>query len=177
MSAPQLARKFSLSQAKLKELLHYDPETGEFTHRTSHAQVIAGQRAGFMHKRGYWQVCADGITVKAHQAAWFYMTGEWPSDQVDHKDQNKANNRWGNLRLATNAENCRNVTRNKRNSTGVRGVIYQHRAGRNPEWVASIRFNRKLIHLGIFRDLASAAAARRSAEIKFFGEFAPVSVL
>jgi hypothetical protein len=170
MSAPQIARKFSLSQDRLKELLHYDPETGIFTHRTTHDAVTAGAVAGFAHKRGYWQICVDSVTVKAHQAAWFYMTGEWPSDLIDHRDRDKANNRWANLRLATNAENCRNIGMTKRNTSGVLGVGWHKRIGK---WQASIRVDRKLISLGYFAGLDDAAHVRREAELKYFGEFAP----
>jgi hypothetical protein len=170
MSAPHIARKLALSQAKLKELLYYDPETGIFTHRTTHGQVVAGQVAGFAHKRGYWQVCAAGFTIKAHQAAWFYMTGEWPAALIDHRDRDKRNNRWSNLREATNAQNCKNIGKPKRNTSGVLGVGWHKRIGK---WQASIRVDRHLLSLGYFDDLGEAAKIRRAAELQHFGAFAP----
>lgn len=173
MATAQLSRKHAITQDRLKEILHYDPETGVFTNRVSRSGVYEGEIAGSKNGKGYWFVCVDGVNIPAHQAAWFYMTGEWPPTLIDHEDQCKTNNVWGNLRLANNAENCRNVRVNKRNKTGVRGVLYRERKGRNPEWWASIRVDRKLIHLGIFRSLADAAAVRREAELKYFGEFAP----
>lgn len=173
MATVQLSRKHAMTQARLKEILHYDPLTGIFTNKVSRSGVYAGEIAGWLHKKGYWYVCVDGISIKGHQAAWLYMTGEWPSGRVDHRDRNKAHNAWLNLRIATNAENCRNLGLNKRNKSGVRGVVYRERKGRNPEWWASIRVDRKPIHLGIFRSLEDAAQARREAELKYFGEFAP----
>jgi len=173
MTTTQLSRKHAISQARLKEVLHYDPKTGIFTNRIARAHAPVGSVAGWVHVSGYRYVCVDGVSVKAHQAAWMYMTGEWPTETVDHRDNDKGNNRWANLRTATNTENCRNVTHNCRNKSGVRGVLYRERPGRSPEWWASIRVDRRLIHLGIFRSLKAAAEARREAECRYFGEFAP----
>jgi hypothetical protein len=98
------------------------------------------------------------------------MTGDWPADLVDHRDRNKANNAWLNLREATNAENCRNIGKPKRNTSGVLGVGWHKRIGK---WQAAIRVDRKLLSLGYYTDLDEAAAVRRAAELKYFGAFAP----
>lgn len=170
MATRQLSRKHALTQESLKEILHYDPFTGIFTNRVSRSGVYVGEVAGSLHKKGYWMVCVDGINVKAHQAAWLYMKGEWPETILDHEDQNKTNNAWLNLRPATNAENCRNIRMTKRNTSGVLGVGWHKKVGK---WQASIRVDRKLISLGYYVDLGDAAMVRRSAELKYFGAFAP----
>jgi len=170
MATVQLSRKHAMTQARLKEILHYDPLTGVFTNRVSRSGVYAGEVAGWQHVKGYWYVCVDGINIKGHHAAWLYMTGEWPVGLVDHRDRNKAHNAWLNLRSATNAENCRNLGLSKRNTSGVRGVHWYKKLSK---WAASIRVDRKLIHLGFFAGLDDAAQARREAELKYFGEFAP----
>src|SRR5690606_16380357 len=106
---------------------------------------------------------------KAQNAAWLYMTGEWPTFIVDHENRQRADNRWENLRPATDQENARNAKLSKRNTSGIKGVMWYRR---HSKWVASIRVDRKLLHLGYFPTIEEAAIARRAAELQYFGEFA-----
>jgi hypothetical protein len=173
MATRQISLKHAITQAILKEYVHYDPETGIFTwiKIPPHNNVCTiGGRLGWIHRKGYREIRVCGVTLKAHQAAWLYMTGEWPADIIDHRDQVKDNNIWTNLRACTNAENCRNIRKPKRNTSGVLGVGWNKR---HMKWTASIRFERRLIHLGWFDEKEDAAIARRAGEIKYFGEFAP----
>lgn len=88
---------------------------------------------------------------------------------VDHIDGSKANNRRNNLRLCTSEENSRNTGLARNNTTGVTGVNIRP-SGR---YFASITVNRKCICLGTFDTIEEASEARREAEIKYFGDFAP----
>jgi HNH endonuclease len=45
---------------------------------------------------------------RAGRLAWLYMTGEWPKNQIDHINRDKADNRFCNLRDVTQTENMRN---------------------------------------------------------------------
>lgn len=88
----------------------------------------------------------------------------------DHKDRNELNNRKCNLRPATKAENARNHSISKRNTSGFIGVSWlEHRH----KWRASIRINNKETYLGIFVDKKDAIVARLKAEKEHFKEFAP----
>jgi hypothetical protein len=89
----------------------------------------------------------------ANRLAWFYMTGEWPADLVDHKNRARDDDRWENLRPATNAMNSQNQGMYKNNTSGFIGVSF-HRG----RWRAHIRVNYKLIILGYY-DTAEAAGA------------------
>lgn len=162
----------TISHARLKELVHYDPATGIFTAASDRSTNIkVGQRLGWIGARHrYWYLKLDGRYYRANRVAWFYVTGEWPPNQVDHRNQNKLDDRFDNLRLATNGQNQANISMNKRNTSGVQGVGWHKRIGK---WQSSIRINGKLISLGYFSDLQEAAAARRSAEIQYFGAYAP----
>lgn len=89
---------------------------------------------------------------------------------TDHRDLDTLNNRRQNLRLATSAQNNRNTGIGKLNKSGVIGVSWH---ARNNKWAAYISVDSKTRYLGTFDDLADAIAARRAAEVQYFGEFAP----
>lgn len=90
---------------------------------------------------------------------------------VDHKSRDKRDNRRNNLRVANPVENARNTSMSKKNTSGHIGVS---RCSRGNKWRSFITVNRKYISLGQFDDINDAIAARKEAEIKYFGEFAPV---
>ena len=96
-----------LSHERLKEVLEYDPGTGISTwlvDRTGTAR--AGARAGCIHKSsGYRVIRIDGKLYREHRVIFFWMTGKWPDKEVDHRDLDKSNNRWHNLREATRSQN------------------------------------------------------------------------
>ena len=107
-----------ITQARLKELLTYDPETGYFTRNVNVKGANAGERAGTITAKGYIAIGIDRKHYLAHRLAFLYMTGEWPKELVDHKDTIKINNKWENLREATNSQNKRNVGARKTNKSG-----------------------------------------------------------
>lgn len=90
--------------------------------------------------------------------------------EVDHINRNKLDNRRENLRICSRLENVRNTGLRTNNSSGVIGVYYRERF---KKWHASIRINGKAKSLGYYHDKKDAIAARKRAEIKYFGEFAP----
>jgi hypothetical protein len=89
---------------------------------------------------------------------------------VDHINRNPLDNRKENLRLATPQQNCMNKSIQTNNTSGVPGVSW--RKDRN-KWRAFITFNGKQISLGLYVNKEDAINARKEAEIKYFGEFAP----
>lgn len=94
---------------------------------------------------------------------------------VDHIDGNGLNDSRSNLRLCTKQENGQNRTRlSFRNTSGVTGVSWDSQRNK---WKAQIHITcdgqQKGIHLGRFIRLNDAIEARRAAELKYFGEFAP----
>lgn len=113
-----------ITQSRLKELLHYDPETGVFTYLTKPSyRVDIGDIAGCDNGKGYLQIRLDTVLYKAHRLAWLYMTGTFPAYLIDHIDGVKSNNRWRNLREATKALNGQNRrVAHKNNESGFLGV-------------------------------------------------------
>lgn len=147
-----------LTQDRLKALLHYDPDTGIFRWRTSGTGRKA--EAGNVNKpRGYMQIRVDGKAYYSHRLAWLYTHGAWPSDQIDHINRERADNRIANLREATQSQNQQN--RLTKTSTGTVGVIWHARDAR---WQVTIRANGARRYLGQFKDLDAAVAARKTAE-------------
>jgi hypothetical protein len=83
---------------------------------------------------------------------------------------NQLDNRRVNLRLVTRQQNSFNRKHpQKINNLGVKGVHWHKRA---KKYRSCIRYNGKLIHLGLFVSLEDADKAYRAAEIKYFGNFA-----
>ena len=77
-----------LTQERLKELLSYDPATGIFAWKTRRNQLSdIGQRAGTIHVCGYRVIRIDESGYQAGRLAWFYMTGQWPKSEIDHKNR------------------------------------------------------------------------------------------
>lgn len=83
----------------IREFFHYCPVTGVITWRkTRNNRSNVGARVGTLNKDGVWQLSFGYKTYLQHRVAWLYMTGNWPSQVVDHIDGNLANNAWANLR-------------------------------------------------------------------------------
>ena len=161
-----------LTQKRLKELLKYDPETGHFFWLVDRGGIKAGDEDG-CKKRAYVFVSVEDKIYRAHVLAWLYMTGSFPAEFIDHKDLNKQNNSFSNLREATKGQNMANVGLIKSNKSGLKGVS-RYRAGERygKPWQASIQVASKTKHLGHFetKELAHAAYCR-AAQIHF-GEYA-----
>jgi hypothetical protein len=159
-----------LTQARLRALLQYDPETGKFTRLIGVQGFAAGTEAGTFHPpSGYVYLGVDRKTYRAHRLAWFYMTGKWPVEDIDHANRDRADNRWANLREASRSQNNANGARRRDNTSGAKGVSWD---AKNKRWRAYIVSSGKQRHLGRFADYEAAKAAYVRAATDTFGEFA-----
>jgi hypothetical protein len=149
---------------QLRALLTYDADTGAFTWRAAppRSRLQAGAVAGCTRADRYVQIVVRGVRHFAHRLAWEFSHGAIPAEhEIDHIDHNPSNNTLANLRLVTKAENRRNRAADSRNKSGVNGVHWSRHAN---AWEAQIRSNRVSRHLGHFKNLEDAAAARKAAE-------------
>lgn len=153
---------------EVRDVLNYNPHTGVFTWATSNRVRKAGQVAGGICDRGYVTINIFGQPRYAHRLAYLYMTGEWPSSQVDHKDRNRTNNRWDNLRLASVVENVGNSKVRNDNTTGFKGV---HRY--SGKFRAKINIDGRQVHLGTFDTPEDASKAYIAAAKRRYGEYFP----
>ena len=162
-----------LTQARLRELLDYDPATGVFRWRESRGGVKAGKEAGAATRPDrYRLIMIDYRNYHAGRLAFLWMTGAWPDSCVDHINRNPADNRWCNLRPASVQENNCNSKVQSNNRLGVAGVYYRKNLSNNP-YEVRISKDGKYIWIGQFPTLEEAVAARQKAEREVFGEFAP----
>ena len=165
--------KKKLTQAELRRVLHYNPLTGSFIWRISlNNRIRVSDIAGRVSQhRKYSQVYRvigiKGHKYAAHHLAFLYIKGHWPRDQIDHKDGNGLNNCWLNLRECTQSQNQANRGPTKNNKLGTKGVYKK-----NGRYYAKIMVNGKVINIGQFDALETAAQAYRKTATKHFGEFA-----
>jgi hypothetical protein len=147
-----------LTQARLKEVLSYDPDTGIFTNLTQRrGSAKKGAVAGSKNSKGYIQIEIDSKNYRAHRLAWLYAYGEFPEKSLDHINEVKGDNRLGNLRLATKQENQHNISSLRiNNSSGFRGVSRNKKA---KKWEAQIAINGRHKHLGHFDTVEEASEA------------------
>ena len=154
-----------LTAERLREVLSYDPETGQFYRLTSGPGVRIGQVAGTKGNKGYCIIKIDGCSYKAHRLAWLYIHGHWPTMQIDHLNCIRDDNRIDNLREADNSQNQCNRRARQTNQTGFKGV-YQKAHGK--QYVAAVG----RIYLGCFATPHAAHAAYAKASAVAYGEFA-----
>jgi hypothetical protein len=149
-----------LTQERLKELLHYDEETGLFTREKSIAAkgCLKGKVAGCLTVRGYWKIVIDRNQYAAHRLAWLYVFGQFPDGLIDHINRTKTDNRIANLRVITPSENLQNVYCNKSNNktSKTRGVSWFKR---DKKWQVEIQANKKRVYLGRYDSLDEAKNA------------------
>lgn len=153
-----------LTQKRLKELLHYNPDTGIFTWRISPNSTVKKQTiAGTIKKTGYVQIKIDRKLYQAHRLAFLYMEGYTPENEVDHIDRNPSNNRWSNLREASRICNVRNCKVSIKSKSGITGVYWY---AKSRKWAATITVNKTRFFLGFHANFEEAIATRWKAEVE-----------
>ncbi|HEV2225081.1 MAG TPA: HNH endonuclease signature motif containing protein [Candidatus Acidoferrales bacterium] len=156
-----------LTAEYVREILDYDPETGVFRYRANlNRRARAGNTCGYQQKEtGRFKMRINGHEYMAHRLAWLWMTGKWPTHEIDHIDMDQSNNRWHNLRAATSSQNQAHRPLRRHNTSGITGVCQERRRGR---WVTFI--NHRII--GYFKSREEAIEARTRAVDEKHGDFA-----
>lgn len=165
--------RFSIEQ--LREAVSYDPVSGRLTwlhrprshfcsdryYRSINRRCEGTEAFAQISQFGYAVGCIFQQKIMAHHAAFALMTGRWPEGEIDHISGRRDDNRWENLREVSHAENGRNVRLGSANTSGIMGVRWN---AQTRAWVAYIRADGKMRHLGSFKTCDDAAAARKRAE-------------
>lgn len=147
---------------RLKELMTYNQETGEFFWSVNRGSAKAGSVAGYKFNvypgRSYIRIKVDGLNLYAHRLAYMYMTGEYPENEIDHIDGDGSNNKWANLRHVTPSLNQRNRRLQNNNKSGFCGVMEPREI--HNKWTAFVRHKGKTKILGYFDKKEDAIKAR-----------------
>ena len=162
-----------LTQDRLKELLHYCPDLGIFWWKAKpeiDGQVKAwntrwaGEIAGTRMAEGYGMIRINRRPYYVHRLAWFYMNGEWPPHDIDHRNRRRLDNAFDNLRTATRSQNLVNKKVRSGSRTGMKGVTL----------LPSGRFRAVIAgqHIATFATAEEAQAAYQERAVQKFGEFA-----
>jgi hypothetical protein len=165
-------------QAYLRECFDYDPLTGDLLwkrrprdHFPSDKEcnrwnsLMAGKHAGCVYADGYRRAEVNGIRAMVCQIARKMLIGDEPL-KIDHENRNRSDDRWSNLRAATESQNRGNSAIMNRNSTGFKGVVpYRGR------FQAQICVAGEKSYLGTFGTPEEAHAAYCTAAKERFGEF------
>lgn len=154
---------------RLRELIDYDSATGDFTHIVARGPCKAGSKAGCLNGLGYVRVCVDGVDYSGHRLAWFYHHGEWPPEQVDHINGDRADNRICNLRLADNSQNNQNRPLQSNNTSGYKGVSLHRKSGL---WFAYAQLKGRRHSAGYHKTPEAASAAASDLRLRLHGVFA-----
>ncbi len=153
----------SLTQARLKELLTYDPVSGVF----ARIKPVKGNRPGKLGRinDGYLLIGIDRNSYAAHRLAWLYIHGKWPAGMLDHRNGVRLDNRIDNLRDASYEVNAQNLQHAKRNSdSGVLGVGFDRV---NRKWRAKITIHKRTVCLGRYPSMEAASSAYIAAKRKY----------
>lgn len=130
---------------------------------------FAGKVAGSLDADGYRIVSVKNRSYRAHRVIWLIMTGEWPDLEIDHRDLNKDNNAWLNLRLATTQQNHANTTKNKNNTSGYKNVHWHEP---RKKWMARKMVNGRKIYIGLYDTPEAAHTDVIDFSLRAHGEFA-----
>lgn len=146
----------TISLNRVRELLEYDLDSGEFTWKVARKRLATiGSRAGSTNGSGYRQISLDGKVYLAHRLAWFISFEEWPTI-IDHVNRNRSDNRLDNLREVTQSLNIHNSA-DRPSKSGFRNA---RKVGN--KYQSEIKINGKSIHLGMFNTAEEASNAAKA---------------
>jgi len=159
-----------LTQEHLQDIIYYDKESGlcYWLKRLAN-RINIGDIVGSVHCRGYIETNIYGKRYLLHHLIWFYVTGEWPKNQIDHENRIRKDNHWLNLRIANQNKNEYNKGKRKNNTSGFIGV---HLRNDTNKYAAQICEDNHTVSLGSFPCPTLAAIAYDKAVLQRNKDFA-----
>lgn len=153
----------------LKDLINCNTKKGVLTWKVSRGKVKAGTVAGYISSSdGYRYIRIDLKRYGAHRLVWFFAHGYLPELEIDHKNNNRADNRIENLREATRSQNSYNTLKQSNNKSGYKGVYFYKRV---KKYYAQICVEGNRVHLGTFDTPEEASKAYIKASKMLHKEF------
>ena len=159
----------TITQDELKQLVHYDRDTGIFTRLvTTSSRAMAGMEIGHPEGLGgHLRATVGGRKHYLHRLAWLYEHGEMP-EMIDHIDMDVCNNRISNLRLASKSDNNCNRNAPITNTSGVKGICWD---ADNSAWLVQVQKSGRKVKKR-FKEFADAVQWRIQMADVLHGEFA-----
>lgn len=154
----------NLSGEELRRRLHYDPETGIFTWIDCKRPDKNGKQAGTINTSGYIQISFVGKLYLAARLVFLYMTDSWPTQEVDHKNRDKLDNRWINLSEASDSIQMHNRNKFGKNRSLPVGVCFVKSL-----YIAQIQKDKKHYYLGSYQTPFEAEAAYLMKKEELYG--------
>ncbi len=139
--------KQEITQNYLKTLFEYDQKTGNLIWLKNKRQKTKGKIAGSLGSKGHVEIKIDGIKYQAHRLVWLYLNGNFPTNQIDHINRIKSDNRIENLREVTNSENKQNIDKPRGYSNPYMGVYFHKK---RKKWRSKITKEGVQYELGFF---------------------------
>lgn len=119
------------------------------------------------HQR-YLRFRVNGHVFKLHQLIYLYFYGYIPN-VIDHRDNDRTNNKIENLREVTQAQNCLNRKVSKSSVTGIKNLYFSKKCGR---WFVQMMVGNARKIIGRFEDFELAEFVALEARNKYHGTFA-----
>jgi|688.fasta_scaffold917170_2 hypothetical protein len=158
-----------ITQEYLNSILNYDEFTGELTWKVRKGtRALIGSVAGTLDNTGYIHITIDKKVYQYHRIIWMYVYGKFPSEFLDHINNDKTDNRLQNLREATRAQNALNRGKQSNNATGYIGV-YWHTQSK--KYRAKCTYNGVRHHLGSFNTAEEASEVYNTFTKSLYKEF------
>lgn len=158
----------TLTPGEVRRLFTYDPETGELWWAVGKRGRQRGKPVGCKKESDYLAFYIGPRKLYVHRVVFCWMLGRWP-EQVDHKNLDRGDNRWSNLREATSGQNKMNRMKRRDNTSGFKGIGWHKK---NRRWRARIKAGGKCYELGCYASKEEAHAAYCKAAVILHGEFA-----
>lgn len=155
-----------LTAERVRALLDYDPVTGalDWTNPTYKSPREGGKagalgRAGSKYQfRRFVQI--DYKRYPAHRVVWLHHHGVWPANYIVPKNDDYDDLRMENLAELSSSEAARRGGPRRTNTSGHRGVTWEKTRGL---WLAYLTHNYKRVHVGYYKTMEEAVAARDAA--------------
>lgn len=151
----------------LRASLECDPETGKLTFKSRpnargcwNARHAGKPALHTLNPDGYCRGFLFSRMTLAHRVAFAFYTGRTDFGFIDHINGDRSDNRKCNLREVSRLENALNKAKPRNSTTGHVGV---HKVAEGV-WRSHICIGNKTKHLGRFKNIADAIAARKAAE-------------
>jgi hypothetical protein len=147
----------TLTAKRCREVFYYDGHRGVLILRIrTSMRTPAGMIVGSDNGRGYLRTMVDGVVYRVHRLVWLWVTGEWPTGEIDHINGVTHDNRFENLRDVDRSLNNQNMKRAQRNNRSS-GLLGAYRHGK--KWQAQITADSETRCLGTFDTPEEAHAA------------------